>query len=98
MFQRHIRQEKIVDYVLGQLSNKEHFRVNAHLAKCEQCSKERDYWQHHLHVETIPVPSIELKRKIFFNIEQKRTRNYPKLAYLAVSFCVLVFLTIGIWK
>jgi len=98
MFQRHIRQEKIVDYVLGQLSSKEHFRVNAHLAKCEQCSRERDYWQDQLHVESIPVPSIELERNIFLNIEQKRTRNYPKLAYLAISFCVLLLLTIGIWQ
>src|SRR5690625_3793425 len=97
MFQRHIRQEKIVDYVLGHLSSKEHFKVNTHLAKCEQCSRERDYWQKHFHVESIPVPSIQLEHNILLNIQQKRKRNYPKIAYLAISCCLLLLFTIGIW-
>lgn len=98
MGHQHIREEKIVDYVLGNLSSKEHFQVNAHLAFCKRCASEYDHWKKYLNVETTPIPSKHLKHKIFKNIQQKRNRLNNKYAYIAVSFCITLILCIGMFQ
>ena len=96
---QHIREEKIVDYVLGQLSNQEHFKVNTHLAICSTCAIKRDYWEKHLIVEETPIPSHHLKHKVFTNINHRQSRfNKNRFAYFALSLCLVFIFTLGIFQ
>lgn len=99
MVHQHIREEKIIDYVLGHLSNKEHFKINAHLAVCEKCTNERNYWEKQLNFETKPIPSPSLKHKVLTEINQKtslKNRFKNRFAYVALGLCSIFILVIGI--
>lgn len=87
MVHQHIPEEKLIDYILGQLSSKEHFKINAHLTVCSTCRNEHTTWEKYLNVETKPVPSPHLKQKIWTELDIKRKKLNVKWVYATVSLC-----------
>src|SRR5690625_1829357 len=98
MIHPHIHEEKIVDYVLGELSSEEYFKVNAHLAACKKCASIRDHWTKYLNIESMPIPSASLKPKIFTKISHQKNRLNHKFVYVAVSLCVVFIMCLGIFQ
>src|SRR5690625_675880 len=89
MVHQHIQEEKLIDYILGHLSSKEHFKINAHLTVCSKCRNEQVTWEKYLNVETRPVPSSHLKQKILTEIDIKRKKFNVKWVYATVSLCAV---------
>lgn len=98
MDRRHIQEEKIVDYVLGQLPSKEHFKVNAHLAVCPTCRSEKGDWEKYLNIETIPSPSPHLKQKIFTKIDLKQHKVQKRWVYITLSLCFVFLISFSFLK
>jgi|SRR5690625_987886 len=98
MSHQHIREEQIVDYILGQLSSEEHFKINTHLATCKKCINKRDHWEKYLNVNIHPIPSPNLKHKIFSKIHQKKNHRKNAFPFIAASFCVAIIFFIGMFQ
>lgn len=98
MVRQHIREEKIIDYVLGQLPNEEHFKINTHLSICMKCRNERDYWEKQLHVKTTIIPSSDLKQRIFTSLNLRKNRFNMRWVYVAVSLCVVFLVSFNYFQ
>lgn len=98
MDHQHIHEEKLVDYVLGHLPSKEHFKINAHLTTCSKCRNARDNWEKNLNVETKPIPSPHLKQRVFSEIDIRKNKFNVKWVYVAVSLCAVFLLCFSFFQ
>lgn len=61
---KHIPETKLVDYVLGHLTQEEEAFIAAHLHNCSRCQQEAAYWQEMFATEASYTPSPTLNEKI----------------------------------
>lgn len=80
----HIRFEKLVDLVEGQLSAEEQTRVLAHLATCSQCAAEKVWLEQVIGLmrtdstEAAPAAAVDRARKLFQGRAQQGNKAAPK--------------------
>lgn len=87
MDNNHIFEEKIVDYILGNLSSEEHFSVTSHLKRCRKCADNFQLWQNLLADESVQIPSETAKKEI---LAKTKKWNFNKRPIYALSLCVVV--------
>lgn len=90
----HISEVRLVDYVLGNLSENEKIEIEQHLFTCEQCFDEWHGWQEVMREnEEEYSPTPLLKHRITEEIEKtvnKRKRPWmSKPAYAMIGVCLL---------
>jgi len=88
----HIPEEKIVDYVLGNLSRVEYFKINSHLKYCPKCYMDVRAWQKTLQLETsrqMPTPSSQ---QVYSSIRRKQhfKRRCLTVAFASLSLLLLI--------
>lgn len=88
MKEKHIAEEKIVDYILGNLSTNEHFSITSHVKECQQCADTLKLWENLLSEQVAPVPSSSTKEQLMNQTKKWRVKKIP--IYLA-SASVLIF-------
>lgn len=99
MVQNHIHEEKIVDYILGNLSSETATEVENHLKACSHCKAESESWQHLLDKANSPIPSPALKARLNENIERlpKQRKDRWKRPVIAVASAAVLFLFVGLY-
>lgn len=102
-FSQHIQEQKLVDYVLGNLDRNEQFQIQQHLDQCVRCKKIMENWSMVLNKEetSFAQPSPLLKEKLWAKIEQNhksaRQMRKPKLIFGLSSLAVILIFMIGLF-
>lgn len=92
MEHKHIHDEKIIDYVLGHLSTKEHFQVQAHISSCRQCAQEHSYWKKQLQMTSNGQPSPQLKSRLMDQVISIQKPPIFKRSAVIFSLCATLFI------
>lgn len=95
---KHLTEEEIIDYILGELTSKKIYHVESHLNVCQACLQEYRFWHKTLASEEESVPSQFLKQRVLADLPQKKHKKAGKFPYVAVSFCVVMLLMIGLFQ
>ncbi|MFD2656431.1 anti-sigma factor [Gracilibacillus thailandensis] len=70
---KHISEEKLVDYLEGQLSESEAQDIQRHVDDCVKCQQTLAFWQETLAMDEDLQPSAELKEKIDQSLLSERS-------------------------
>ncbi|MBO0991967.1 zf-HC2 domain-containing protein [Bacillus sp. SD088] len=97
-----ISEQKIIDYVLGDLPSNEELEVSAHLEECKNCQQAFNHWQNLLLTEKEQpyFPSPKLKEQIWESFEAKQKRKEKSISgkrvFSIASLAVMVCLFVGL--
>lgn len=91
MKERHITEEKIVDYILGNLSSNEHFSITSHVKECQLCADTLSLWENLLSEQVVPVPSSSTKEQLMDQTNKWRVKKVP-IYLVSASILIFVFL------
>lgn len=95
--QKHISEEKLVDYVLGNLSRIEYFKVNTHIKHCPRCQLYVQSWQKSLNNTTknhLITPSKQQVYNTFFHKQRLKRRRFI-ITLTSISLFVLMFILVA---
>ncbi len=93
---KHIPEEKLVDYLLGNLEQSEEEMVKNHLLHCVECYRNLHQWQIILsEAERVP-PSKHLKERIWNSIIKRRMKKKRTWPLPVISLAAMLCLFIGI--
>lgn len=90
----HIAEEKIVDYVLGNLSRFEYFKINSHIKHCPKCYLHVQSWHDTLMTETGKPLSTPSKQSVYNTFFQKQRLKRQRLTAILTSLSLFVILTV----
>lgn len=92
----HILEEKIVDYVLGNLSHKEYFKVNTHIKRCPKCYLHMKHWEKSLKNEIKGDLNTPAKHQIYdsFFENQRIKRRRLTFIFTSLSIVALIFMMV----
>lgn len=94
MKHKHLKEEMIIDYLLGNLTSEDHFYVTKHLKTCTHCSLKYDTWQKYLQVEHVPLPSQEAKQHIFQAIKRWKPKKVPQYVWALTMIGIVIVTTV----
>ena len=92
MTKKHIPEEKLIDYILGNASIKEKRSIGHHLKHCRECGLTFKYWQDTLQEETLEKQSTSLRERIWQSIQKKKRDKFYKkrpLVYAGASILAI---------
>lgn len=92
MTKKHIPEERLVDYILGNTSTKDKRSIDHHLKHCRECALTFKYWQDTLQEETLEKPSTILRERIWQSIQKKKRDKFYKkrpLVYAGASMLAI---------
>lgn len=94
MKQKHISEEKLVDYVLGNLSRIEYFKVSTHIKHCPRCQLSIQSWQKSLNHKDQKKLNTPSKQQIYNTFFQKRQLKRRRLiiTLMGISLFAFIFL------
>ncbi|WP_164669284.1 anti-sigma factor [Virgibacillus doumboii] len=106
-FNNHIPEQKIIDFVLGNLNEEENAQITQHTKKCQACQEVLEEWQDTFDTEEQRSeqlqPSNLLKKRLDKSIERednaaekKKRKQKPKPVYLLGSLAAVLVLSIGL--
>lgn len=90
----HIREEMMVDYVLGNLSRDDHFKVRSHIKQCQRCTIDVEAWENVLHDKTEKQPSPTFKQRLLATIKHWQVHTKRKFTYVTVSLCMALVIAL----
>ncbi|MGP4042110.1 zf-HC2 domain-containing protein [Gracilibacillus sp. D59] len=73
MEEKHLPEEKLVDYLEGHVSESEVQGIERHLDNCAKCQQTLAFWQEILEVDEELQPSAQLKEKIDQSLHRERS-------------------------
>jgi len=89
----HITEEKIVDYVLGNLSELEYFKINTHIKHCPKCYLHVQSWQKTLQKETEKQLVAPSKQQVYNTFFHKQRLKRRRLSFILASLSLFVLMT-----
>lgn len=87
---QHISEEMIVDYILGNLSRDDHFKVRSHIKRCKRCELEIKSWEHLLQGEISKQPSSNFKQHLLATINHWQVRTKQRFTFVTISLCMVL--------
>lgn len=94
MKNKHLYEEQLIDYILGNLSSDEHFFVTRHVKRCRKCAQTLNMWQNLLSEETIRVPSTRIKKQLMKKTNSFALEKIPRFAFI-FTFIGLLFFSVS---
>ena len=96
------REETLIDFVLGNLSDGQTDQLRLHLADCQSCQEKVNHWKERLEKNEAIQPSPFLKTRIDNTIRtlsrKKRKRFSLNAAFIIASACAILLSVIGLYQ
>ncbi|PWU66890.1 anti-sigma factor [Gracilibacillus dipsosauri] len=98
MSSNHLKEEKIIDLLDGNVSEEEKFEIQNHINTCPKCQGVYKFWQNTMESMTDVSPSPSLKERLDESIEKKKSHRFIsfKPIILTASLAIVAFLFWGL--
>lgn len=98
---QHLYEEKIIDYILGNIDEKEVKKISIHINQCEHCQRILNNWKFVLHKRPDEVrnPSKLLKLRVWNSIENLQNRSKqikrlkPSILFTSIALIIIILFT-----
>lgn len=99
MKDKHIPEEKIIDYALGNIAQNNIHDLEEHIQSCPKCRESLNNWQGIFDEEIAEKPSADLDEKIWSRVVNQTTpvrKNRKPLIFTIGSAAAIILLAIGL--